>query len=185
MHRFTVFADYFQFVLMDENSQDDFSVIWTEEALHRMLAVASTAVCPGTLRNVDVSVEIEILEQAPEIELSAWDNAVEASINIPSGKLVVMGCAGYLPDSPRISVAPGTYQLLSLAGGIGTIQNEWESAPIAISFNTSACRFRILFPVNNSGRHVCDGSNNCNGNFRLGRLHHARTGQYPSHSPRC
>ena len=128
VHRFTVFADYFQFVLMDENSQDDFSVIWTEEALHRMLAVAPTAVCPGTLRNVDVSVEIEILDQAPAIELSAWDNAVEASINIPSGKLVVMGCTGYLPDAPRISVSPGSYQLLSLAGGIDTIQTEWEPA---------------------------------------------------------
>ncbi len=128
MHSFTVFADYFQFVLMDENSQDDFSVIWTEEALHRMLAVAPTAVCPGTLRNVDVSIEIEILGQAPEVELSAWDNAVEASINLPSGRLVVMGCTGYLPDAPRISILPGTYQLLSLAGGIETIKNEWEPA---------------------------------------------------------
>ena len=128
MHRFTVFADYFQFVLMDENSQDDFSTIWTEEALHRMLAVAPTVACPGTLRNVDVSVEIEILEQAPVIELSAWDNAVEASIYIPSGKLIVMGCTGYLPDAPRISVSPGTYQLLSLTGGIDTIQTEWEPA---------------------------------------------------------
>ena len=128
VHRFTVFADYFQFVLMDVNSQDDFSVIWTEEALNIMLAVAPSAVYPGTLRNVDVSVEIEVLDQSPEIDLSAWDNAVEASINIPSGKLVVMGCTGYLPDSPRISVSPGHYQLVSLAGGIDTIQTEWEPA---------------------------------------------------------
>jgi hypothetical protein len=113
---------------MDEGSQDDFSVIWTEDALSRMLAVGYSAICPGTLRNVDVSVEIEVLDQLPEIDLSAWDNAVEASINIPSGKLVVMGCTGYLPGSPRISVKPGTYQLLSLAGGIDTIQCEWEPA---------------------------------------------------------
>lgn len=128
MHRFSVFADYFQFVLMDENSQDDFSVIWTEEALKRMLAVAPFSVCPGTLRNVNVDVEIEVLDQSPEIDLSAWDNAVEASISIPSGKLVVMGCTGYLPDAPRIELEPGTYQLLSLAGGIETIQTEWEPA---------------------------------------------------------
>lgn len=128
VHRFTVFADYFQFVLMDEGSQDDFSVIWTEDALGRMLAVGHSAICPGTLRNVDVSVEVEVLDRSPEIDLSAWDNAVEASINIPSGRLVVMGCTGYLPDAPRISLKPGTFQLLSVAGGIDTIQSEWEPA---------------------------------------------------------
>lgn len=128
MHRFTIFADHFQFVLMDENSQDDFSLIWTEEAQNRMLAVAPSAVCPGTVRNVDVPVEIEVLDQSLEIDFSAWDSAVEASINIPSGKLVVMGCTDYLPDSPRISVSPGHYQIVSLAGGIDTIKNEWEPA---------------------------------------------------------
>lgn len=128
MHKFTIFADYFQFMLMDEGSQDDFSVLWTEDALNRMLAVGHSAVCPSTLRNVDVAVEIVVLDKAPEVDLSAWDNAVEASIHIPSGKLVVMGCTDYLADSPRISAKPGTYQLLSLAGGIDTIQCEWEPA---------------------------------------------------------
>jgi hypothetical protein len=49
VHRFTVFADYFQFLLMDQESKDDFSTIWTKEALDQMLAVGNTAVCPGTL----------------------------------------------------------------------------------------------------------------------------------------
>jgi hypothetical protein len=93
-----------------------------------MLAVAPFSVCPGTLRNVDVAVDIEVFDQSPEIDLSTWDNAVEASISIPSGKLIVMGCTGYLPDAPPIEVQLGTYQLLSLAGGIETIQNEWEPA---------------------------------------------------------
>ena len=128
MFSFTIFADYFQFVLMDETSQDDFSVIWTEEALYRMLAVAPLAICPGTLRNVDVAVEIEVLDRPPAIDLSSWDNAVEASLSVPSGRLVVMSCTGYLPDAPRIEVTPGTYQVLSLAGGIESIKNEWEPA---------------------------------------------------------
>ncbi len=33
VRNFTVFADYFQFVVQDENSDDDFATIWTEEAL--------------------------------------------------------------------------------------------------------------------------------------------------------
>ena len=113
---------------MDEKSEDDFSTIWTDEALDRLLAVGINAVCPGTLRNVDVTVEIEVLNAPPSVDLTKWDHAVEASINIPSGKLVVMGCTGYLPDSTRIAVKPGSYQLLSLAGGLETIKTEWELA---------------------------------------------------------
>ncbi|MBL8523965.1 MAG: hypothetical protein JNN20_09770 [Betaproteobacteria bacterium] len=128
MNRFTVFADYFQFVLMDEKSEDDFSAIWTDEALDRMLAVGSDAVCPGTLRNVDVRVEIEVLSAPPAVDLAKWDHAVEASLNVPSGKLVVMGCTDYLPAAKRIEVKPGNYQLLSLASGIDSIQTEWEPA---------------------------------------------------------
>ena len=128
VHKLRLFADYFQFVLMDEKSEDDFSTIWTDEALKRMLAVGDRAVCPGTLRNVDVDVEVEILSERPEIDYSEWDNVAEASIRIPSGKLVVMGCTDYLPDAKRIEVEPGDYQLLSLAGGIDSIKNEWEPA---------------------------------------------------------
>ena len=124
MHKFTILADYFQFVLMDEKSEDDFSIIWTEDAIDRMLAVGSNAVCPGTLRNVDVAVEIEVLRSPAAIDLAEWDHAVEASIIIPSGKLVVMGCTGYLPDATRIAVLPGTYQLISLAGGLETIRSD-------------------------------------------------------------
>ncbi len=128
VHKLSIFADYFQFVLMDEKSDDDFSKIWTDEALNRMLAVGAGAVCPGTLRNVDVDIEIDVLSEKPEIDYSEWGNVVEASISIPSGKLVVMGCTGYLPDAKRIDVIPGDYQLLSLAGGIDSIKNEWEPA---------------------------------------------------------
>ena len=125
---FTVFADYFQYVLMDEASEDDFSTIWTEEALKRMLAVGNGALCPGTLRNVEVAVQIVLHEQEPAMNLAECDHAVEASIHIPSGRLVVMSCTGYLPDAPRVAVQSGTYRILSVATGIDSIKNEWEPA---------------------------------------------------------
>lgn len=128
VRNFTVFADYFQFVVMDETSEDDFSEIWSEEDLYRMLAVGRSAVCPGTLRNVDVEVELHVAEQAPDISLDAFDHAAEASLNVTSGVLVVMGCTGYLPDAPRIEVAPGCYHLLFLVAGVATITKEWEPA---------------------------------------------------------
>lgn len=91
-----LFADYFQFVLMDERSQGDFSTLWTEDALERMLAVGDCALAAGTLRNMEVDVEVEVLRARPEIVPGQWDNIVEASIRIPSGRLVVMGCTDYL-----------------------------------------------------------------------------------------
>lgn len=127
-YKLQLFADYFQLVIMDEKSEEDFSSIWTDEAANRMLAVGDKAVCPGTLRNVDVDIEIDICSERPKINYSEWDNIAEASISIPSGTLVVMGCTDYLPEAMRIEMEPGDYQLLSLIGGIDSIRNEWEPA---------------------------------------------------------
>jgi hypothetical protein len=125
---FTIFADYFQFVVQDEISEDDFATIWTEEALAAQTAFGKTAVCPGTLRNVDVPVEIVVAEGSPQMSLEAVDHAVEGSIEVPSGRLVVMGCTGYLPDAPRLDVLPGTYQVLAVMSGIESNKNEWDPA---------------------------------------------------------
>ena len=113
---------------MDEASEDDFSTIWTEEALKRMLAVGKGALCPGTLRNVDVAVRIVLHEQEPTMKLAEFDHAVEASIHISSGRLVVMSCTGYLPDAPRVAVQSRTYRILIVATGIDSVKNEWEPA---------------------------------------------------------
>lgn len=127
-HRFNINAEYFQFVLMDEASQDDFSEIWTKEAFARLLAVAEDAICPGTIRNVEVPVEVVVVDGRPEIDTSACDHIVEASLSIPSGRLVVMGCTDYLPDAPRVEVSPGIYEALYVIRGVQTITTEWDPA---------------------------------------------------------
>jgi hypothetical protein len=127
-YRFTVFADYFQFIVQDEKSEDDFATIWSPEALGMALAVGKSAVCPGTLRNVDVPIEIQILDSEPHVDLEAVDHAVEASLEVPSGTIVIMGCTAYFPDAPRLNVAPGTYRVLSVMKGVSSIRTEWEPA---------------------------------------------------------
>lgn len=125
---FEIFADYFQFVLMDENCEDDFASVWTDEALARMFATGNTSVCPGTLRNVNVSVEIHLHASEPSVDLAFYDHAVSASVQLPSGRLVVMGCTGYLPEAARIELPPGSYQLLYLAAGVDSITYESDPA---------------------------------------------------------
>jgi len=128
VHQFVIFADYFQFIVQDEKSEDDFASIWNSEALDMALAVGKSAICPGTLRNVEVPVEVQVLDAEPEVDLTAVDHAVEASLDVPSGTVVVMGCTGYFPEAPRFTVSPGTYRALSIMNGIASIKSEWEPA---------------------------------------------------------
>lgn len=127
-HQFTIFADYFQFVVQDERSEDDFAAIWSPAALDMALAVGKSAICPGTLRNVDVPVEIQVLDSEPKIDLATVDHAAEASLAFPSGVAVVMGCTGNFPEASRFSVVPGIYRVLSIMKGIASIKAEWQPA---------------------------------------------------------
>ena len=113
---------------MDEGSATDFSTVWTEEAFSRMLAIGPGAICPGTLRNVEVPVQIVFTDQAPSLSLNQVDHAAEASLSISSGKLVVTSCTDYGPDAPRIEVPPGHYRALFVATGISSITTEWDPA---------------------------------------------------------
>ena len=154
-HRFTIFADYFQFVLMDEDSEDDFSELWTDEALHRMLAIGAQAVCPGTLRNINVPVEIVVSSGAPQVALADYDHAVETFIKVPSGRLIVMGCSDYLPEAPRIEVPPGTLRVLFLASGLESITTESESADdryVVHLWPGEACETKLLKLWRNDAR---------------------------------
>jgi len=126
--KFEIFADYFQFLLMDESSQDDYSEVWNDEAVERMLAAGSTSVSLGTLRNVTVPVSVNICVAEPTVNLGNFDHAVSASLSVPSARLVVMGCTDYLPKAPRIELPAGTYQLLYLASGLGSITYESDPA---------------------------------------------------------
>ena len=125
---FDIFADYFQFVLMDANCKDDFGAVWTEQTLERMLAVGGTSACPGTLRNVNVPVEVNVHASEPFVDLAGYDHAVSASLQLPSGQLVVMGCTDYLPEASRVELLPGSYQLLYLAAGVESITYESDPA---------------------------------------------------------
>ena len=75
-----------------------------------------------------MSVEIVIQDSDPLISLGDVDHAVEGSIDVPSGRLVVMGCTEHFPDAPRLHVQPGTYRALAVMTGVGSIQNEWDPA---------------------------------------------------------
>ncbi|MFO1379827.1 MAG: hypothetical protein U1F63_05630 [Chitinivorax sp.] len=145
LNRFIVFADFFQFVLIDELSDEDLSgVNWNDESMRNMLLPGEGIVCFGTLRNVDVPIEIHVVESPPEIDWEKFDHAVEASINFSSGCVAVMGCADYLPDAAKLEITPGSYRLLYMISGSDSINNEWEPADDLYSVYLWPSEFRPI-----------------------------------------
>lgn len=128
LYHFELFADYFQFYLMDVKSTDDTSEIWSKEALDNKLGILKNTLAVGTFRNVDVNVEIELCESEPTVNLEEWDQVAIGYFEIFSGECAVFGCTDYLPEAKTITLKPGNYSALSLAKGLNTIVTEWEAA---------------------------------------------------------
>ncbi|MFF3563677.1 hypothetical protein ACFYXS_26870 [Streptomyces sp. NPDC002574] len=102
-----LFADYCQIHLCDDSSEGDLSGAWTDRATADHLAVTEHALGIGTVVNLYVSVEVETVPQPPNDDSPQFDHVVEASLHVPSGSLVVLGCTDYGPDAARFAVRPG------------------------------------------------------------------------------
>jgi hypothetical protein len=102
-----LFADYHQIHLFDDGSATDLADAWTNETVLDDLAVAADAMAVGTTVNVNVAVTLEILDSAPEDDSAEFDHVVEGSLQVSSGRLVIMGCTDYEPEAARFGVAPG------------------------------------------------------------------------------
>lgn len=126
MRRFeyTLMADYFQFYLQDEQSSGDLSDHWTHEALQRLLAVGPGVIGVGTVRNMEVPVVVEVIEAEPEVDAEAWDHVVECELDVPSGRVVIVGCTDYFPGAARFDVKPGSYRARISYGSLNELSDD-------------------------------------------------------------
>jgi hypothetical protein len=120
-YELTLFADYHQFYIQDENVDDNLSEAWSDEAVVRLLAVAPGTVGIGTVRNVDVPVTIAVLEREPVLDADKFDQVVECSIAVESGTIVVAGCTDYFPDAARIKLSAGPYRVRASFQGLESV----------------------------------------------------------------
>jgi hypothetical protein len=120
----TVYAEYSQFYLGDSafNADTGSPDFWSPDAIQRRLAVARPSLIGvGTSRYDDVPVVVDVLAAPPSDDLDAWDQVVEASIEVPTGRLVIDGPISWQPgDSFEVDLAPGTYRARVYYGGVGT-----------------------------------------------------------------
>lgn len=146
MPSYTLFADYFQFYIQDEHADGNLGDAWTEQAVNDLLALAPGTIGVGTVRDMDVPVEVEILNVPPNNNLSLWDHVMECGIDVPSGRLVIAGCTDYFPDAARLDVAPGKYRARIYYGGLNSLSEDGLDGDD---------HYRIaLWPGDDQGRHV-------------------------------
>src|SRR5689334_24220258 len=104
-YEFQLFADYFQIYLEDE-SRDRSDIRWLapqqfEQGVSDLFIVNTHQIVLMTARNMTVPLIIEVDEALNEAYheklFEAADHVVECSIELASGRLVVMGCTDYYP----------------------------------------------------------------------------------------
>ncbi len=126
---FTVFADYFQVFVYDKAL--NFSQItiganwWTGNDQEYLLSEKfnNQLIVVGTVRDFDVPIIVYIERAEPLVNLDAWDQVIECSINISSGQL----CIGEQFDEGNTHifyVEPGIWQMRVLYGGLFTLSED-------------------------------------------------------------
>lgn len=123
MYSFEIFADYHQFYLMDNEKEPEYPSDVTELDCSNMAKVAPYIVAVYTTRNMTVPVTVRIHDADPGANLNEWDHVVECSVDVPSGRLVVIGCTDYLPDARRLEMQPGMYQVRLCYGKLDTLSD--------------------------------------------------------------
>ncbi|MEV4493295.1 hypothetical protein AB0K04_24665 [Micromonospora coxensis] len=123
-----IFADYHQIHLSDEGSTGDLSEAWTEQAAVDRLAVVDDAIAIGTSVNVTVAVRVEVLDAPPADDLVNYEHVVEASMQVRSGRIVIMGCTDYEPDATRIRVPSGPVRVRAASSNLGEAERSGISS---------------------------------------------------------
>ena len=120
-HKFNLFADYHQFFLMDDGKLPNYPSDISPSDCSNMAKIAPYIVGVYTARPMTVPVIIRVNDSDPGVNLDEWDHVVQCGIDIPSGRLVVIGCTDYLPDAQRLELKPGTYQVQICYGNLDTV----------------------------------------------------------------
>jgi hypothetical protein len=116
--------DFYQFYLQDEPVDGNLGDSWTQDATDRLLAITDGTIGVGTVRNMTVPVDIDVLDAEPQDLFDEWDQVNECSIEVKSGRIVVAGCTDYFPDAARIQVAPGTYRARIYYGKLDALSED-------------------------------------------------------------
>jgi hypothetical protein len=114
-----IFADYFQFYIKDGVANPFAPTDWNELDVLRKVKVAQNLIVICPVRNMTVSVEIEVQSLKPNIDINDFDHVVLCSLDLPSGVLVVDQCTG--TEVLRWQISSGTYCVLAIFSNLDSL----------------------------------------------------------------
>lgn len=108
-----LYASHHQFHVEDRDLYGDTGdpSFWTQEAVRDLLAVVDGTIGIGTGTYGHVEVTTELHDSEPSLNLTMWDHVAEASLNIRSGRLRVIGCLDADDAGEVFEVEPGRYRV--------------------------------------------------------------------------
>ncbi|MFR9728419.1 hypothetical protein ACL03H_04255 [Saccharopolyspora sp. MS10] len=121
-----IFADYHSFEVRDAHADYDLAAIDDTAADLRRDLISSRdgVVTVGTARRTTIPVTIEITSAAPACDLASWDHVTEASVEIASGQVLVLGGSDSRRSAHRFDVPIGIYRVRTRCEGFGTISSD-------------------------------------------------------------
>ena len=123
MTRLEIMADYFQVYVCDPAFNEDWSTLWTDQAVDNRIVALPHTIVFGTGRNMPVPIDVVVHKVQPDLTalIAAADHAVLGGITCGSGQLKFLGCTDYLPDAFTLPTLAGRYVVAFLSFGLGTI----------------------------------------------------------------
>ncbi|GLW55989.1 hypothetical protein [Kitasatospora phosalacinea] len=102
-----LFADRFRLRVQDGGADEDLGAAWTERAVTDGLAPGRRALGIGTAGNADVAVSVQVFDAPQPADHARFDHVVEATVEVPSGRVAVLGWTDRLQEADRFEVPPG------------------------------------------------------------------------------
>jgi hypothetical protein len=121
---FTLFADYHQLYLFDAGWSGPDPDAWSTDNLVQKAIFAGDHVVVFTARNMEVPLRVEILPEAPDLELDGWDHVVDGALRGASGDVAVMGCTDEEEGAAKLPLAAGTYRVRVSMAGLETLSED-------------------------------------------------------------
>ena len=121
VHSTDIYASHSQFYVADgayAGGHPDFwagaaegPMLWDGAALERHLDVQPGVIAVGTIAYGVVHVDVELWDGAPADADAAWDHVVQASLETPSGRVVLGSVEGWERGSGEVEIQPGSYRV--------------------------------------------------------------------------
>jgi hypothetical protein len=125
-HQLKFFTEYYQFYILDKDSksQTDSDNFWTPQADTDKMAVEEGLLGITVGKYAEIDVEVNVLEtQNNGRNFDEFEHIVEASIEIPSGVLLVKDCTGFEVQL-ALQLAPQTYAVRCYSAKLSSIQGD-------------------------------------------------------------